>query len=70
MGGTLLANVGAALAGPRNRAHALHTELAETDPDVIGARSYAMYRHRERPEEVIGDMDAFRALVGRPVRAR
>ncbi|MFC8710841.1 SDR family NAD(P)-dependent oxidoreductase [Streptomyces sp. NPDC057197] len=80
-----LANVGAAMAGLRNWAHALHTELApegihvgtvtiasaivpgdaETDPDVIGARYYAMYRHRERPEEVIGDMDAFRALAGR-----
>ncbi|MFF1488268.1 hypothetical protein ACIGZH_35820 [Streptomyces sp. NPDC058319] len=43
---------------------------AETDPDVIGARYYAMYRHRGRPEEVIGDMDAFRALAGRPVSAR
>ncbi|KPC63296.1 short-chain dehydrogenase [Streptomyces chattanoogensis] len=80
-----LANVGMAMAGLRNWAHALHTELepegvhvgtvtiasgivpggGETDPDAIGARYYRMYERRDRAEEVIGDVGAFRALVGR-----
>ncbi|MFE0381330.1 SDR family NAD(P)-dependent oxidoreductase [Streptomyces inhibens] len=78
-----LANVGLAMAGLRNWAHALHAELASqgihaatvtiasgivpgdevTDPDVIGARYYDLYRQRDRMEEVIGDPEAFRALV-------
>ncbi|MEU3653605.1 SDR family NAD(P)-dependent oxidoreductase [Streptomyces sp. NPDC032161] len=88
-----LANVGMAMAGLRNWAHALHTELgpegvhvgtvtiasgivpgdAETDPDVIGARYYAVYQQRGRrrghAEEIIGDVDAFRALVDGRARA-
>ncbi|AGM08101.1 SDR family NAD(P)-dependent oxidoreductase [Amycolatopsis keratiniphila] len=88
-----LANVGLAMAGLRNWAHALHTELRPqgihvatvtiasgvipgdvvADPDVIGARYYELYRQRDRAEEVIGDLDAFRALVaggvGDPGRA-
>ncbi|MER6996882.1 SDR family NAD(P)-dependent oxidoreductase [Streptomyces sp. NPDC000410] len=35
----------------------------ETDPDTIGARYYRLYQRRDRAEEVIGDLDAFRALV-------
>ncbi|MFI7121738.1 SDR family NAD(P)-dependent oxidoreductase [Amycolatopsis sp. NPDC049868] len=78
-----LANVGAAMAGLRNWAHALHAELrpegihvatvtiasgvvpggGEADPDAIGARYYRLYRQPDRVEEVIGDLDAFRALV-------
>ncbi|MFD6066115.1 MULTISPECIES: SDR family NAD(P)-dependent oxidoreductase [Amycolatopsis] len=78
-----LANVGLAMAGLRNWAHALHTELRPegihvatvtiasgvvpgdpvADPDVIGARYHDLYRRRDRAEEVIGDLDAFRALV-------
>ncbi|WP_197093480.1 SDR family NAD(P)-dependent oxidoreductase [Nonomuraea sp. SBT364] len=85
-----LANVGAAMAGLRNWAHALHAELApegihvgtvtiasgivpgggEADPDAIGARYYRMHQRRDPVEEVVGDLDAFRALVaqraGRP----
>ncbi|GAA2858537.1 SDR family NAD(P)-dependent oxidoreductase [Streptosporangium fragile] len=37
----------------------------EADPDAIGARYYHMYRQRDRAEQVIGDPDAFRALVAR-----
>ncbi|MEV6080578.1 SDR family NAD(P)-dependent oxidoreductase [Streptomyces sp. NPDC052069] len=82
-----LANVGMAMAGLRNWAHALHTELApegvhvgtvtiargivpgggEADPDVIGARYYTLYQRRDRAEEIIGDLDAFRALVDQRV---
>ncbi|MFF4603150.1 SDR family NAD(P)-dependent oxidoreductase [Streptomyces sp. NPDC001339] len=78
-----LANVGLAMAGLRNWAHALHAELCPqgihvatvtiasrvipgdevTDPDAIGARYYDLYKQRNRAEEVIGDLDAFRALV-------
>ncbi|MET9001321.1 SDR family NAD(P)-dependent oxidoreductase [Amycolatopsis sp. NPDC004169] len=78
-----LANVGLAMAGLRNWAHALHAELRPqgihvatvtiasgvipgdevADPDVIGARYYGLYRRRDRAEEVIGDLEAFRALV-------
>ncbi|WP_086846352.1 SDR family NAD(P)-dependent oxidoreductase [Amycolatopsis kentuckyensis] len=78
-----LANVGLAMAGLRNWAHTLHTELRPqgihvatvtiasgvvpgdevADPDVIGARYYGLYRQRDRAEEVIGDLEAFRALV-------
>ena len=78
-----LANVGMAMAGLRNWAHALHAELkphgvhvgtvtiasgvipggGEADPDAIGARYYRMYQQRDRAEEVIGDLDAFRSLV-------
>ncbi|WP_228002975.1 SDR family NAD(P)-dependent oxidoreductase [Nocardia australiensis] len=36
---------------------------AVADPDVIGARYYDLYRRCDRAEEVIGDLDAFRALV-------
>ncbi|GAA2441292.1 SDR family NAD(P)-dependent oxidoreductase [Actinomadura vinacea] len=35
----------------------------EADPDAIGARCHDMYRQRDRVEEVIGDLEAFRALV-------
>ncbi|MFD0685915.1 SDR family NAD(P)-dependent oxidoreductase [Actinomadura fibrosa] len=35
----------------------------EGDPDAIGARYYRMHEQRDRVEEVIGDLDAFRALV-------
>lgn len=35
----------------------------EADPDAIGARYYSMYQQRNRIEEVIGDLDAFRSLV-------
>lgn len=79
-----LANVGLAMAGLRNWAHALHAELrphgiyaatvtiasgvipggGDADPDAIGARYYRLYRERDRAEEVIGDLDAFRAFVG------
>ncbi|MEV8017157.1 SDR family NAD(P)-dependent oxidoreductase [Streptomyces sp. NPDC086554] len=85
-----LANVGLAMAGVRNWAHALHAELrpqgihAATvtiasgivtgdkvmDPDVIGARYYDLYRQRDRVEEVIGDPEAFRALVAERVDGR
>lgn len=78
-----LANVGLAMAGLRNWAHALHAELRPqgihaatvtiasgvvpgdevTDPDVIGARYYGLYERRDRVEEIIGDPEAFRALV-------
>lgn len=78
-----LANVGLAMAGLRNWAHALHAELRPhgiyaatvtiatgivpgdevADPDVIGARYYRLYERRDRKEEVIGDLEAFRALV-------
>ncbi|MEU6998734.1 SDR family NAD(P)-dependent oxidoreductase [Nonomuraea sp. NPDC046570] len=78
-----LANVGMAMAGLRNWAHALHAELkpegvyvgtvtiasgvvpggGEADPDAIGARYYRMYQQRDRVEQVIGDLDAFQALV-------
>ncbi|MBD0422737.1 SDR family NAD(P)-dependent oxidoreductase [Streptomyces sp. TRM S81-3] len=78
-----LANVGLAMAGLRNWAHALHAELRPqgihaatvtiasgivpgdevTDPDVIGARYYRLYQRRNRVEEVVGDLEAFRALV-------
>ncbi|MFT2016773.1 SDR family NAD(P)-dependent oxidoreductase [Streptomyces sp. 796.1] len=78
-----LANVGLAMAGLRNWAHALHTELGpqgihvatvriatgivpgggESDPGAIGDRYYDLYERRDRVEEVIGDPDAFRALV-------
>ncbi|MEU0742964.1 SDR family NAD(P)-dependent oxidoreductase [Streptomyces sp. NPDC006134] len=78
-----LANVGLAMAGLRNWAHALHAELRPqgihaatvtiasaitpgdevTDPDVIGARYYGLYRRPDRVEEVVGDPEAFRALV-------
>ncbi|MEU9115742.1 SDR family NAD(P)-dependent oxidoreductase [Streptomyces sp. NPDC048483] len=78
-----LANVGMAMAGLRNWAHALHAELkpqgvyvgtvtiasgivpgdGEADPEAIGARYYRMYQRRDRAEEVIGDLDAFQALV-------
>ncbi|MGW0575775.1 hypothetical protein ACWD25_07350 [Streptomyces sp. NPDC002920] len=37
----------------------------EADPDAIGARYYGMYRQRNRVEEVVGDLDAFRSLVAR-----
>jgi hypothetical protein len=33
------------------------------DPDAIGARYLDLYERRDRPEEVIGDIDAFRTLV-------
>ncbi|MFJ9417275.1 SDR family NAD(P)-dependent oxidoreductase [Streptomyces sp. NPDC101227] len=82
-----LANVGMAMAGLRNWAHALHAELrpqgihAATvtiasgivpgdevmDPDVIGARYYDLYQQRDRAETVIGDPEAFRALVAEQV---
>ncbi|MFD9946502.1 SDR family NAD(P)-dependent oxidoreductase [Nonomuraea sp. NPDC059023] len=35
----------------------------EGDPDAIGARYLRMYRQREEVEEVVGDVEAFRALV-------
>lgn len=35
----------------------------EADPDAIGARYYSMYQQRDRVEEVIGNLDAFRSLV-------
>ncbi|NUO98962.1 MAG: SDR family NAD(P)-dependent oxidoreductase [Nonomuraea sp.] len=80
-----LANVGVAMAGLRNWAHALHAELkpegvyvgtvtiasgvvrggGEADPDAIGARYYRLYERQDRVEEVIGDLEAFRALVAR-----
>ncbi|MFJ4830794.1 SDR family NAD(P)-dependent oxidoreductase [Streptomyces sp. NPDC088747] len=37
----------------------------EADPDAIGARYYDMYQRRDRVEEVVGDLDAFRSLVAR-----
>ncbi|MFI6903098.1 SDR family NAD(P)-dependent oxidoreductase [Nonomuraea sp. NPDC050394] len=37
----------------------------EGDPDAIGARYLRMYRQRDQVEEVIGDVEAFRALVAR-----
>lgn len=78
-----LANVGLAMAGLRNWAHALHAELrpegihvatvtiasgvvpggGEADPDAIGARYHRLHERRDRVEEVVGDLDAFRALV-------
>ncbi|MFG2092283.1 SDR family NAD(P)-dependent oxidoreductase [Streptomyces sp. NPDC048612] len=44
-------------------ASGITTGDAVTDPDVIGARYYDLYQHRDRREEVIGDVEAFRALV-------
>ncbi|NUW34348.1 SDR family NAD(P)-dependent oxidoreductase [Nonomuraea sp. SMC257] len=35
----------------------------EGDPDAIGARYLRMHEERDRVEEVVGDLDAFRALV-------
>ncbi|WP_021599642.1 MULTISPECIES: hypothetical protein [Actinomadura] len=35
----------------------------EADPDAIGARYHRLYRRPDQVEEVIGDPDAFRALV-------
>jgi short-subunit dehydrogenase len=35
----------------------------EADPDAIGARYHRAHVERERAEEVIGDVDAFRELV-------
>ncbi|MEV0199409.1 hypothetical protein [Nonomuraea sp. NPDC050691] len=35
----------------------------EGDPDAIGARYLRMHEERARVEEVVGDLDAFRALV-------
>ncbi|MEU8781118.1 SDR family NAD(P)-dependent oxidoreductase [Streptomyces sp. NPDC048637] len=35
----------------------------EAGPDAIGARYFRMYQQRNRVEEVIGDLDAFRSLV-------
>jgi short-subunit dehydrogenase len=35
----------------------------EADPDAIGARYHDLHRQRDRAEEVIGDLDAFHALV-------
>ena len=32
----------------------------EADPDAIGARYYRMYQRRDRVEEVVGGLDAFR----------
>lgn len=32
-------------------------------PDLIGARYYQLHSRRDRAEEVIGDLDAFRRLV-------
>ncbi|MDN3263148.1 SDR family NAD(P)-dependent oxidoreductase [Streptomyces sp. CSDS2] len=78
-----LGNVGLAMAGLRNWAHALHAELGPqgihaatvtiasrivpgdpvTGPDAIGARYWRLYRQPDRREEVIGDPEAFRALV-------
>ncbi|MGW5136061.1 SDR family NAD(P)-dependent oxidoreductase [Streptomyces sp. NPDC004135] len=40
----------------------------EADPDAIGARYYSMYQQRNRAEEVIGDLNAFRSLVARTMR--
>ncbi|WP_326657212.1 SDR family NAD(P)-dependent oxidoreductase [Streptomyces sp. NBC_00385] len=40
----------------------------EADPDAIGARYYSMYQQRNRVEEVIGDLDAFRSLVAQTGR--
>ncbi|MFC9894609.1 SDR family NAD(P)-dependent oxidoreductase [Nocardia sp. NPDC127579] len=36
---------------------------ALADPDVIGSRYYRLHQQRDRSEEVIGDLAAFRALV-------
>ncbi len=33
------------------------------DPDAIGARYLDLHERRDRAEEVVGDLDAFRALV-------
>lgn len=80
-----LANVGVAMAGLRNWAHALHAELrpegihvatvtiasgvvpggGEADPDAIGARYHRLYGRPDQAEEVVGDPEAFRALVAR-----
>ncbi|WP_329543052.1 hypothetical protein [Streptomyces sp. NBC_01358] len=35
----------------------------EAAPDAPGARYYSMYEQRNRVEEVIGDLDAFRSLI-------
>ncbi len=35
----------------------------EADPDAIGARYYDLHSARDRSEDVIGDVEAFRALV-------
>lgn len=37
----------------------------EADPDAIGDRYYRMYQRRDHVEEVIGDLDTFRAFVAR-----
>lgn len=35
----------------------------EADPDAIGDRYYRMYQRRDQAEQVIGDLDVFRAFV-------
>ncbi|MCS7475306.1 SDR family NAD(P)-dependent oxidoreductase [Umezawaea endophytica] len=35
----------------------------EVDPDAIGARYHDLHLRRDRAEEVVGDVDAFRAFV-------
>ncbi|WP_439378609.1 SDR family NAD(P)-dependent oxidoreductase [Amycolatopsis lexingtonensis] len=35
------------------------------DPDVLGERYYRLHRDADRAEDVVGDLDAFRALVAR-----
>lgn len=33
------------------------------DRDASGARYYGLYERRDRAEEVVGDLEAFRSLV-------
>ncbi len=42
----------------------------EADPDAIGARYYDLHHAGGRPEEVIGDVEAFKALVAASASTR
>ncbi|GAA3109531.1 SDR family NAD(P)-dependent oxidoreductase [Streptosporangium carneum] len=40
----------------------------EGDPDAVGARYHDLYLRRDRVEEVVGDVEAFRAFVAQAAR--
>ncbi|MEU6270281.1 SDR family NAD(P)-dependent oxidoreductase [Saccharopolyspora shandongensis] len=81
-----LGNVGMAMAGLRNWAHALHIELASKgihaaavtiatgvnaeNASGIGERYFELYESPERAEEIIGDVAAFESFVRNNVAPR
>ncbi|MEU5852567.1 SDR family NAD(P)-dependent oxidoreductase [Saccharopolyspora shandongensis] len=81
-----LGNVGMAMAGLRNWAHALHIELASKgvhaaavtiatgvnaeNASDIGERYFGLYESPERAEEIIGDVAAFESIVRSNVAPR